>query len=94
VPTEEDLHNHGSAHALVWGRYHTKAAVATLCGLLDVDFFVCGHQPQEMGYDVLHDRMVILASDHNHGVFLPLDLKKPVTLEFLIKHIRPFAAIE
>ncbi len=94
VPTEEDLGDRGSGHALVWGRYHTKAALDTLSDLLDVDFFICGHQPQEMGYEVLHDRMLILASDHNHGVFLPFDLRKPVTLESLVRNIRPLAEIE
>ena len=93
VPTAEDLHDRGSAHAIVWGRYHTPAALDTLSDLLDVDYFICGHQPQETGYDVVHDRMVILASDHNHGVFLPFDLGKPVTIDTLTSHIRPFAAV-
>jgi hypothetical protein len=61
--------------------------------VLDVDYFVCGHQPQEMGYDVLHERMLILAGDHNHGVFLPIDLKKPVSIDGLCKQIRPFAGV-
>ncbi len=93
VPNEADLASRGSAHSLVWGRYHTESVLTALRELLDVDFFICGHQPQEMGYDVLYDRMLILASEHNHGVFLPLDLKKPVTLETLTKHIRPFAGV-
>ena len=93
VPTEKDFSEQGSAHALVWGRHQTQAVLDSLCELLSVDFFICGHQPQESGYDVLHDRMVILASEHNHGVFLPFDLHKPVTMKGLIKHIRPFAAI-
>jgi hypothetical protein len=94
VPTDLDLLEGGAAHSLVWGRYHTEATLMTLCELLDVDFFLCGHQPQEGGYDVLHDRMIILASDHNHGVFLPLDLGNPLTLEKLVRSIRPLAAIE
>ena len=93
VPTADDLAEQGAAHALVWGRYHTDKALATLSDLLDVDFFVCGHQPQETGYEVLHDRMVILASDHNHGVFLPIDLSKPVSVESLTRHIRPLASL-
>ena len=93
TPTQDDLWDGGSAHALVWGRYQTEPVVNTLRELLDVDYFVCGHQPQETGYDVLHDRMVILASDHNHGVFLPLDLSKPVTSQSLTNNIRPFAAV-
>lgn len=92
-PTEDDLSDRGSAHMLVWGRYQTEAALTTLRELLDVDYFLCGHQPQETGYDILHGRMLILASDHNHGVFLPLDLARPVTLESLTRSIRPFAAI-
>ena len=93
VPTDEDLNERGSVHALVWGRYHTESTLETLATLLDTDWFVCGHQPQENGYDFLHDRMLILASDHNHGVFLTLDLKKPVTAESLARNIRPFAGV-
>ena len=78
---------------LVWGRYQTLSALKALSDLFDVDFFICGHQPQEDGYDIIHDRMVILASDHNHGVFLPLDLNKTATLSSLTKSIRLFAAI-
>ncbi|MCH8147503.1 MAG: hypothetical protein IH987_05840 [Planctomycetes bacterium] len=92
-PTKEDMVDGGSAHMLVWGRYQTLSALNALAELLDVDFFICGHQPQEDGYEIIHDRMVILASDHNHGVFLPLDLNKAVTLDGLTKSIRPFAAI-
>lgn len=90
---EADLRDRGSAHAMVWGRYHTEGALEALCELLDVDYFICGHQPQETGYDILHDRMIIIASDHNHGVFLPVDLKSDMTLKRLTAAIRPFAAI-
>jgi len=92
-PTQEDLSDNGPAHSLVWGRYHTKPALNKLAEMFDVDFFICGHQPQEMGYDVLHDKMIILASDHNHGVFMTLDLNKPVTLEKLTNSIRPLGSI-
>lgn len=93
VLRDDDFNDGGSAHAMVWGRYHTEGVLNTLRELFDVDYFVCGHQPQETGYDVLHDCMVILASDHNHGVFLPLDLSKPVTLDLLTKNIRPLASV-
>lgn len=93
VPTDEDLQDQGSAHALVWGRYQSQATIAQLATLLDADWFVCGHQPQETGFDILHERFVILASDHNRGVFLTLDLKKPVTLEVISRNIRPFAGV-
>lgn len=91
--TAEDLVERGSAHALVWGRYQSETLLDELCKMLDVDFFICGHQPQEDGYGVLHDRLIILASEHNHGVFLPVDLKRPPTIESLTKSIRPFAGV-
>ena len=93
VPTAEDWADHGSAHMLLWGRYQTASALDTLAELLDVDFFLCGHQPQDTGFDVIHDRLIILASEHNHGVFLPVDLGKPVTLDRLTAGIRPFVAV-
>lgn len=92
-PTQEDLSERGSAHVMVWGRYHTEATLATLRDLLDVDYFICGHQPQETGYGLVHSRMIILASDHNLGTFLPIDLGKPATLDSLVAAIRPLAAI-
>jgi len=94
TPTVEDLAERGSAHSLVWGRYHTERALEELREVFDVDLFICGHQPQEMGYDIWHHKLIILASDHNHGVFLPFDLAKPHTIDSLTRHIRPLAGIE
>ncbi len=93
APSANDLAERGSAHLLVWGRYQTEEELAALGDLLDADYFICGHQPQETGFDVIHNRLIILASDHNHGVFLPIDLSKPLTLDGLTNNIRPLAAI-
>ena len=90
---EEDLRGRGPVHAMVWGRHQTEDCLQTLAELLDVNYFICGHQPQETGYTVRYDRMVILASEHNHGVFLPFDLRQPVTIASLTAAIRPLAAI-
>lgn len=93
-PTPWDLSTQGSAYSLVWGRYQTAELLSELARRLDVDHFICGHQPQEFGHCVVADRMLIIASDHNHGVFLPFDLKKPYTMPELVRQIRPFAAID
>ena len=58
-----------------------------------MDHFIIGHQPQESGYAVLFDRMIILASDHNHGVFLPVDCRKKYTVDQLVERIRPYNAV-
>ncbi len=88
-----DLSEHGSVYPLVWGRYQTADTLDTLASMLDADIFICGHQPQEEGYEVRHGRMIILASDHNHGVFLPFDLKKSYAVDDLIRLMRPLASI-
>lgn len=94
-PTDRDLIDPGSAHLLVWGRYQTAEELESLRTVLRCDYFVCGHQPQEGGYDVLHERLIILASDHNHGTFLPIDLsRKPTSISDLVSRIRPFASVE
>ena len=55
--------------------------------------FVVGHQPQDTGWYVMHERLLILASDHNHGVLLPIDLSKPADMEQLVTRMRPFVSV-
>ncbi len=92
-PTDMDLRDGGSGYLLVWGRHQTSAQLEELCRAWDVDYFICGHQPQEMGYAVVHERMIILASDHNHGTMLPFDLRRAYDINALENAIRPLAAI-
>jgi len=38
--------------------------------------------------------MIILASDHNHGVFLPIDLnRKKYTIDALVNSIRRYVSV-
>lgn len=95
TPTDMDFSDGSSAFLLVWGRYQTAESLDQMSRILDADYFVCGHQPQEDGFGVLHDRMLILASDHSRGVFLPIDLNKPIgSIHDLTSRIIPFAEIE
>ncbi len=91
--TELDLSENGSVYPLLWGRYQNEPGLAELASRLDVDLFICGHQPQETGYDVRFERMLILACDHNHGVILPFDLRKNHTMSQLVQMIRPLASV-
>lgn len=88
-----DLAGSSSVYSLVWGRYQTAEVLDQLARDLDVDWFICGHQPQEDGYEVLHGRLVIIASDHNHGVFIPIDLSKSYSMDSLLKAMRPLASV-
>lgn len=91
--TPRDMNDSRSVFQLVWGRNHTREQIEQLAATLGVDTFILGHQPQEMGFTVVLDRIIILASDHNHGVFLPFDLSKQLTVEDLVKSIRKFAEV-
>lgn len=92
-PVATDMEPGGAAHALVWGRFHSSRDVDYFAQRLGVDHILVGHTPQEMGYNVV-GRMIILASDHNHGVFLPIDLAKKYTTEQLESAIRKFVSVE
>jgi hypothetical protein len=88
-----DLAEGGMIYQLVWGRRHTPALLEKLAEAWDVRWFVIGHQPQEMGYSVQHDRLIILATDNDHGVFLPIDCSRQYDLEGLVRRIMPCVGV-
>jgi hypothetical protein len=90
--TPEDLAPGGSAYALVWGRFHSVASVELFAQRLGVEYFIAGHTPQEEGHTTI-GRLIILASEHNHGTFLPIDLSRNYTLEELQSAIRKFVGV-
>ena len=83
----------GPVYQLIWGRGQTPAAVEQFADALGVNIIITGHQPQDMGYAVNGNRHLILASDHNQGVFLPIDLAKTYTMPDLVRRIRKYASI-
>jgi predicted phosphodiesterase len=88
-----DVVRPGSAYLLTWGRKHSQATLDKLAQLLDIDFFILGHQPQETGWKQAGDNLIIIASNHNHGCLLSIDLEKSYTIEKLIDSIVPLASI-
>jgi hypothetical protein len=90
--TETDISPGGTAYALIWGRFHSPAAVERFAQRLGVDFFIIGHTPQEQGYAVIGN-MIVLASEHMHGSFLPIDLSRKYTIEELEGCIRKFVSV-
>ncbi len=92
--TDEDLSPpSGSAYQMVWGRYHTQKAVDELRERMNVKQFVLGHQPAEMGYRAEGDHVLILNSDHDHGVGLPIDLAREYDQDDLVDAIVPLNAV-
>jgi hypothetical protein len=83
----------GSVYLLTWGRQRTPEQLDQLSKMFDVDVFMHGHIQQDTGYAVVHDRVIILASEHPHGVFLPFDPQKTYTVDALVGNIRKIASI-
>jgi hypothetical protein len=92
--TEDDLSSPtGSAYLLVWGRNLTQEWADDLAAVWGVKQFVLGHQPAEMGYEMCGETMLILASDHEHGVVLPIDLAAEYDRDALMDQVIPLAAV-
>ena len=88
-----DVVRPGSAYLLTWGRRHSQALLDKLAGQFDIDVFILGHQPQEKGWNQAGENLVIIASNHNHGCLLPINLAQSYTVEQLLESIVPLASI-
>lgn len=95
VPSEIDMRCGGAAHSMVWGRRHTQESASALAAAWGCKRFLLGHQPAEMGYSVEVEggSILILASDHDHGVALPLDLSREYAVEELVSCVVPLASV-
>lgn len=91
--TPEDIIKPGPAYLLTWGRNHSQSTLDKMAEVLDVDIFVLGHQAQPQGWNRAGKNLIILASDHNHGCLLPVNLAQSYTVEQLIDSIVPLASI-
>lgn len=91
--TVEDIIKPGSAYLLTWGRNMSQQTLDKMAGLFDVDIFILGHQAQPKGWSQAGENLIIIASDHNHGCLLPIELAKSYTMSELIGSIVPLASI-
>jgi hypothetical protein len=89
----DDIVKPGSAYLLIWGRKMSQALLDRMAELFDVDLFILGHQPQEQGWRQAGNNLIIIASNHNHGCLLPIDLTKSYTTEQLIEALVPMASL-
>lgn len=91
--TTSDCEKPGPAYVLTWGRRHSQETLNKMAKRLDVDIFIVGHQAQPKGWRQAGENLIILASDHNHGCLLPLDLARTCTLGSLASALVPLASI-
>jgi hypothetical protein len=88
-----DVVRPGSAYLLTWGRKHSQSLLDKMAKLFDIDIFILGHQPQEQGWSRAGDNLIIIASNHNHGCLIPIDLAKSSNVERLIESMVPLASV-
>jgi hypothetical protein len=88
------LRRTGPVYQLIWGRNISSAAVGEFADRVGARILITGHQPQEMGYAINGEQHLILASDHAHGVYLPLDLAVEYDMDELVERIVKFVALD
>ena len=84
----------GPVYQLIWGRGMGPESVDVFRQKVDADTVVTGHQPQDMGYALNGDHHLIIASEHNHGVFLPVETSATYDANQLAERLVKFAAVE
>lgn len=89
----QDCSKPGSAYILTWGRRMSQSLQDRMARMLNVELFILGHQPQTTGWGQAGDKLLIIASDHNHGCLVHIDLQKAYSLEGLISCIVPLSAV-
>lgn len=83
----------GPVYQLIWGRNVTPAGVADFAQHVNARLIVTGHQPQEMGYAVNGEQHLIIASDHNQGVFLTLSTTETYDMDALLHRLQKYVAL-
>jgi hypothetical protein len=91
--TLADIQRPNPVYQLTWGRRQSPQALDFLAKKLDVDVFILGHQPQEIGWAPVGEHALIVASEHNHGCLLAFDLSRSYSISELIDRILPLASI-
>ncbi len=84
----------GPVYQLIWGRNFSPETAETFAERVGAKILVTGHQPQDRGYLVNGDHHLIVASDHNQGVYLPIDLGHTYDMLHLMKRIKRFVALD
>ena len=88
-----DVVKPGSAYLLTWGRNHSQELLDKMSEKLKAEFFIVGHQRQESGCCRGGRNLIIIATDHDHGCILPIDLARSYAIEELLDLVIPVAAI-
>lgn len=90
--TPEDYEpRQGAAHIMVWGRGYDAEQLEDLVERWGVNLFILGHEKAEHGVKFVPPCAIILNSDHERGVYLPIDLDHPPTPEEAVANVVPLS---
>ncbi|MBM4108630.1 MAG: hypothetical protein FJ255_07430 [Phycisphaerae bacterium] len=88
--TEDDYRSRtGSAYMMVWGRRYDAEQLEDLVERWGINLFLLGHDFSEEGVHVVPPNAVVLNSDHDRGVYLPVDLSEVLTAEQAVARAVP-----
>lgn len=71
----------GSVHHLVWGRGYDSESIEDLVERWGASMFLLGHEHADSGARFVPPCAVVLNSDHERGVYVPIDLSNPPRAE-------------
>lgn len=83
----------GPVYQLIWGRNMTPDGAKRFADAVEANILITGHQPQDTGYAINGPHHLIIASDHNQGVFVPLDLSTQYDMAGVTQRITKFVAL-
>ena len=79
--TEQDYEPRvGSAHLMTWGRGYDHEQLEDLTESWGVNLFILGHEHADNGYALVEPNAIVLNTDHDKGVYLPIDLDHKPTI--------------
>lgn len=78
----------GAAHLMIWGRGYDEHGLEDLVERWGVSMFILGHEHAPEGARFVPPNAVVLNSDHEKGVYLPIDLERPPRAEEAVGMVR------
>ena len=81
----------GAAHLMVWGRGYDAEQIEDLVERWGINLFILGHEKADNGVKFIPPCAIVLNSDHERGVFLPIDLSHPPRAEEAVGMVVPLA---
>ena len=67
----------GAASLMVWGRGYDAELLEDLVERWGINLFILGHEKAPNGVMLVEPNAIVLNSDHERGVYLPIDLSEP-----------------